>query len=92
MSDSTSVNGEAPFPKHLTAVARLLIRSGVWLSAIGAVCAGAGYVAVHSSRPPDNFYPGVIGLASVVVGLALLIFGMLCRGIARLWKISTGTA
>jgi hypothetical protein len=92
MSASKSVDGEAPFPRHLRAVARLLIRSGVWLSAIGAVCAGGGYLAVHSSTPPDNFYPGVIGRASVVVGFALLIFGLLCRGIARLWKISTGTA
>jgi hypothetical protein len=83
MSLSTSVGGEPRFAAHLKAADHFLIRGAVWLSAIGAVCAGGGYVAVHSSPPPDNFYPGVIGMASLALGVAFLILGVLCRGIAR---------
>jgi hypothetical protein len=91
MSAPTPVYSEPRFAQHLKAAAHFLIRSGVWLSAVGAVCAGGGYIVVHSTTT-DNFYPGVLGLASVVLGIALLFLGLLCRGAVRLWKSTIRTA
>ena len=47
------------------------------------------------TSPPENVDEGaliwVAGLGSVAVGIALLVLGLLCHGVARLLKICKGT-
>ena len=86
---------ERGFLGYVDATAHYLIRGGVWLSVFGVGCTGLVYVTARTS-PPEHVDEGallwVMGLGSVAFGIALLVLGVLCRGVARLLKISTGTA
>jgi hypothetical protein len=89
-----SADSERGFARYLEAIAHYLIRGGAWLSVLGVGCAGLVYVTKGNS-PPEHVDEGsllwVMGLGLVAVGIALLILGVSCRGIARLLRMSKGT-
>ena len=82
------------FVGYVEATAHYLVRGGVWLLVLGVGCAGLVYATAQ--RPPDHVDEGallwVICLGAVVLGIALLVLGVVCRGLARVLKLSTGTA
>jgi hypothetical protein len=85
---------ERGFVGYVEATAHYLVRGGVWLSALGIGCGGLVYATTQ--RPPEHVDDGallwVMCLGAVALGIALLVLSVICRGVARLLKLSTGTA